>query len=39
MTYDWEPHKETCRRLYVDEKKKLPQIAEYFRIHHDFVPR
>ncbi|KAJ9150300.1 Clr5 domain protein [Pleurostoma richardsiae] len=38
MTYDWEPHKETCRRLYVDEKKKLPQIAEYFRIHHDFVP-
>lgn len=39
MTYAWELHKETLRRLYLDEKKSFRAIAEYMTEHHDFGAR
>ena len=39
MVFPWEQHRETCRRLYVDEKMRLDDVAEYMRKHHDFTPR
>jgi hypothetical protein len=39
MVYDWDPQKEICRRLYVEEKRPLDDIIDYMRIHHKFTPR
>lgn len=39
MVYDWESHKDTIRRLYVDEGKQVDSIMEYMRVVYDFKPR
>lgn len=39
MVYEWEAHKETCYRLYIEEKKSLEDIIEYMRVQHNFKPR
>lgn len=38
MVYDWEAHKDTITRLYVDEEKQVDEILEYMRTHHNFCP-
>ncbi|KAL2260399.1 hypothetical protein VTK26DRAFT_5591 [Humicola hyalothermophila] len=38
MGYKWEPHRQTCYRLYVEERKSLDEIVEYMRVHHGFTP-
>lgn len=39
MTYDWEPYKDTCYRLYVEEKKSLRQLHKILQDEHNFTPR
>lgn len=39
MTYDWEPYKDTCYRLYVEEKKSLRQVHKILAENHSFTPR
>jgi hypothetical protein len=39
MVYDWDEYKETCYRLYIDERKSLRDIMEFMRVHHNFMPR
>lgn len=39
MVYNWDPHREVCYRLYVEEKRSLDEIVEYMREHYDFTPR
>lgn len=39
MTYDWDPYKEICRRLYVDERRSFGQVARYMAENHGFAPR
>ncbi|KAK3309515.1 uncharacterized protein B0T15DRAFT_497780 [Chaetomium strumarium] len=38
MVYPWKNHRETLRRLYVEEKKPLDEVVEYMRVHHNFTP-
>ncbi|KXX75631.1 hypothetical protein MMYC01_208172 [Madurella mycetomatis] len=38
MVYNWDPHREVCYRLYVEEKRSLDEIVEYMREHYDFTP-
>lgn len=38
MVYDWEAHKDTISRLYVDEDKQVDEILEFMRTHHNFCP-
>lgn len=37
--YKWEPHRQTCYRLYVEQNLSLDDTIEYMREHHDFTPR
>lgn len=39
MGYDWDDKREVCYRLYVDEKRSLEEVVEYFRDKLQFVPR
>jgi hypothetical protein len=39
MVYDWETHRETLNRLYVDEKRTVEDITSYMRTNHNFAPR
>jgi hypothetical protein len=39
MVYNWDAHREICRRLFVEEKKSLDEVVEYMREHYDFTPR
>ena len=39
MGYKWEPHRQTCYRLYVDEQMSLDEVVEYMRVHRNFTPR
>jgi len=39
MVYDWDDKRDTCYRMYVDERKTLDEIIEYFRHELGFVPR
>lgn len=39
MTYDWEPYKDTCYRLYVEEKKSLRELLKILNEEHNFSPR
>lgn len=32
-SYDWEDKRDICHRLYVDEKKTIPEIVQYFANH------
>ncbi|KAG8156928.1 hypothetical protein KVR01_013150 [Diaporthe batatas] len=38
MVYDWETHRETLSRLYVDEKRSVEDIISYMRTNHNFAP-
>lgn len=39
MVYKWEPHRQTCYRLYVEENMPMHEVIEYMREHHNFTPR
>jgi len=39
MVYDWDDKREACFRMYVQEKKTLEEIKEYFRQELGFAPR
>lgn len=39
MTYDWEPFKEICYRMYVEEKKTLREVHAFLSENHNFKPR
>lgn len=39
MVYDWETHKDTLKRLYVDEKRSVEDIISYMQTNHSFAPR
>lgn len=39
MGYPWDSHKDVIERLYVTDNKKVNEIMEYMRNHHDFTPR
>lgn len=39
MVYDWETHRDTLSRLYVDEKRSVEDIITYMRTNHNFAPR
>ena len=32
-SYDWEDKRDICHRLYVDEKKTIPEIVQFFANH------
>ncbi|KAK4647485.1 uncharacterized protein QC761_101900 [Podospora bellae-mahoneyi] len=36
--WDFEQHKDTLKRLWVDQKMKLPQVRDYMKLHHQFAP-
>ncbi|PNS19477.1 hypothetical protein CAC42_7321 [Sphaceloma murrayae] len=38
MGYDWDDKKDICYRLYVEEKKSLEEVVDYFRDKLEFVP-
>ncbi|KAK3486354.1 hypothetical protein B0T13DRAFT_408315 [Neurospora crassa] len=38
MTYDWDPYKDICHRLYVDERRSFAQVARYMAENHGFTP-
>lgn len=38
MVYDWDPHQETCYRLYIQERKSLEDIMEHMKLAHRFAP-
>ncbi|KKY31249.1 hypothetical protein UCDDA912_g08802 [Diaporthe ampelina] len=38
MVYDWEAHRDTLNRLYVDEKRSVEDIITYMRTNHNFAP-
>ncbi|KAB5578626.1 hypothetical protein GE09DRAFT_1022757 [Coniochaeta sp. 2T2.1] len=38
MTYDWEPYKEVCHRVYVEEKQSLRKLHAYLKNNHGFEP-
>ncbi|KAK2598247.1 hypothetical protein N8I77_011672 [Diaporthe amygdali] len=38
MVYDWETHKDTLKRLYVDEKRSVEDIISYMQTNHSFAP-
>lgn len=39
MVYDWEAHRDTLNRLYVEEKRSVEDIISYMRTNHNFAPR
>lgn len=39
MGYDWDAHRQTCYRLFIEERQSLDSVMEYMRIHHKFNPR
>lgn len=39
MGYDWDDKRHVCYQLYVEEKKSLDEVVDYFRDKLDFVPR
>ncbi|KAI3401193.1 hypothetical protein diail_11898 [Diaporthe ilicicola] len=38
MVYEWETHKDTLKRLYVDEKRSVEDIISYMLTNHSFAP-
>jgi hypothetical protein len=39
MTYDWDPYKEICYRMYVEERKSLREVHKFLKDTHNFEPR
>jgi hypothetical protein len=37
--YDWEAHREVCRRMYVEEKRTLDEVVEFVRGRDGFGAR
>ncbi|KAK3329079.1 hypothetical protein B0H66DRAFT_540202 [Apodospora peruviana] len=38
MVFDWDPHRQTCYELYVEQKKSLDEVVEYLRLRYNFQP-
>ncbi|EJT78923.1 hypothetical protein GGTG_04015 [Gaeumannomyces tritici R3-111a-1] len=38
MGYDWDVHRETCYRVYVEERRSMDELMEYMKLHHGFTP-
>ncbi|KAK0664575.1 hypothetical protein QBC41DRAFT_283668 [Cercophora samala] len=38
IKWNFEDHKDTLRRLWVDEKMKMPQLRDYMKLRHEFAP-
>ncbi|KAK0747739.1 hypothetical protein B0T21DRAFT_9745 [Apiosordaria backusii] len=36
--WNFDDHKDTLRRLWVDEKLTMPQLRDYMKLHHQFAP-
>ncbi|KAK0731535.1 hypothetical protein B0H67DRAFT_477462 [Lasiosphaeris hirsuta] len=36
MVYDWEPHRETCYSLFIEQRKSLDDVIDYLRAAHNF---
>ena len=39
MVYDWKDKKDECYRLYVEERKSLHEVMQYFKDRYNFEPR
>ncbi|KAM7198263.1 hypothetical protein V8F20_006290 [Naviculisporaceae sp. PSN 640] len=39
MVYDWDPYKEECYDLYINQKKTIVQIADYLKARYGFSPK
>lgn len=39
MVYDWEGKEQVCYDMYINQKKPMEEIMEYFRVEEDFTPR
>ncbi|KIV81533.1 hypothetical protein PV11_03711 [Exophiala sideris] len=38
MVYNWDPHKDVCYKLYIEERKSLEEIMQYMRDTLNFAP-
>ncbi|KAI1609560.1 hypothetical protein EDD36DRAFT_74840 [Exophiala viscosa] len=38
QVYSWDPHKDVCYKLYIEERKSLEDIMLYMRDNHNFAP-
>ncbi|KAL8381346.1 hypothetical protein RB595_005556 [Gaeumannomyces hyphopodioides] len=38
MGYDWDVHRETCYRVYVEERRSMDELMEHMKLHHGFTP-
>ncbi|EXJ92587.1 hypothetical protein A1O3_01139 [Capronia epimyces CBS 606.96] len=38
QVYNWEPHKDVCYKLYIEERKSLEEIMQYMRDTANFAP-
>ncbi|KAK4180139.1 hypothetical protein QBC36DRAFT_320744 [Triangularia setosa] len=38
LKWNFDDHKDTLRRLWVDEKVTMPQLRNYMKLHHQFAP-
>ncbi|KAI9665388.1 MAG: hypothetical protein M1831_001826 [Alyxoria varia] len=38
MVYDWKDKKDECYRLYVEERKSLHEVMQYFKAKYNFEP-
>ncbi|KAJ9616403.1 hypothetical protein H2200_000121 [Cladophialophora chaetospira] len=38
MVYNWEPHKDVCYKLYIEERKSLEDIMQHMRDTANFTP-
>ncbi|KAK3341476.1 hypothetical protein B0T25DRAFT_635629 [Lasiosphaeria hispida] len=36
MVYDWEPHRQTCYSLFIEQRKSLDDVIDYMRAAHSF---
>lgn len=39
MVYDWDDKEDACYRMYIEEKKSLEEIMDYFKKELKFNPR
>ena len=39
MVYDWEGKEVVCYKMYIEEKKSLEEIMDFFKVTQNFTPR
>lgn len=39
MVYQWEPHKDVCYQLYINERRSLEDIMVHMKNVYQFTPR